>query len=184
MLLYSDRAFVGMVSDVDWTIWYDMYVCIVYVCITCMICIWIYTCCTYVSDRTDFLDITVGSAGVSNYKLCKTLNAEGAADTIYVLCNPPRIGREVRFQKNGHPNDIYEMCLPEVQVYGYLFHGMLYNKHSFKTFMGFINVKNLPKISASDCAHYDYRGKTRVYCIELNMESHTTFHFMFLNTIS
>ena len=73
------------------------------------------------------MDITVGSErdNVSLYQVCNTINEEGAADTIYVVCDPNRLGRFVRIQRHayGYQSDSMNVC--EIQVFGYLFHGML-----------------------------------------------------------
>ena len=75
----------------------------------------------FISDGTANTDITIGNDG--DFRLCKKISTGEYVDTIYVNCSSRQVGRIVRVQKNVYSNEAVEMCLCEVQVYGYLFNG-------------------------------------------------------------
>ena len=83
----------------------------------------------HISDRMAYIDITIGSIGddVSSFQLCTRINGEGDDDTVHAVCVSPTVGRLVRLQRLENARDSDLMTLCEVQVYGYLFRGMVYH---------------------------------------------------------
>ena len=83
----------------------------------------------HISDRMAYIDITIGRMGddVSSFQLCNRINGEGDADTVHAVCVSPTVGRFVRLQRLENARDSDLMTLCEVQVYGYLFRGMVYH---------------------------------------------------------
>ena len=78
--------------------------------------------CVYISDGIANTDIIVGSG--RHFSLCRKISGGEYVHTSHVYCYTRQVGRLVRFQKNVYSTNV-PMCLCEVQVYGYIYYGML-----------------------------------------------------------
>ena len=80
------------------------------------------------SGHAAFVRITVGTEenDVSSHRICHVVRGEGAVATNHVTCDAPVVGRFVRLQRFNSRGAwmINELTICEVQVYGYLYHGM------------------------------------------------------------